>query len=491
MDGKILAIALLACALLLFGCSGSQSQQQPAQQPAANQSLAQKEAATLLLSSFDRGAALSSYSLAYTDSQGNRSSSYEIISNSTDSYVSISNELGKYEAFFHANESQNQICFTNKESQTACTLVVKNESTEQNANNMKAYLISAKSYLDEKSQTQRLINYGVIRFTGPVADEQAGAFSTKKVQYTLSYGNLTVNQLSSIGISPSSPELAYTNQVITYWFDRQTGLLVKGKISYSDAGQDVSFQREFTRIQAGSATLQQPAAPLSTKAQFFNFVSKAEKDYTEMAACASKQGAEQDTCYKTAAVNNNDASICTKISNTTAAEQCVVAAAQATADASLCALLPSLSDDCYIAVAGENGDSNLCKSLKNTSLGSDCIAAAASGKQKQDELEQQKQQQENAHNCALGADCETAGNANQYCIPRNSNLTLPINNFSTYACLKDVPCGCNAGFCAFAKNETYYSCVDAVEDKEFKAYIEALAHPANATNETGGANSSG
>ena len=485
--GIAVVAVILVAAAYFGGFFGKEQPAVPIKPGQAGPSAAEKEASALLLASFDRGATLATYDIQYTDSQNNHSSSYEIATDSTGSYVGISNEAGKYESFFPANGSQGMICFTTS-GQSRCTAIIKNDSTEQNANNMKAYLVSAKSYRDEKAQVQKLINAGAIRFEGNVADEPMGAFSTKKIQYSLNYGNLTVAQLASIGISPTSPELAYTDQQITYWFDKTTGLLVKGSVTYKNGAEDVSFTREFARINTGAVSLPLPPAEPGNKSGFFSFVSGVEKYYAEIASCAAKPaGAEQDTCYKSLAIDSNSYEICTRINNASEYERCAIIVAQGTLNPAICTYLPLYPDECYIAVAGESGDSNLCKNLKNASLGADCISAATAGKQKQEGLQQQDLQQHSAHNCAADADCEITGNAGQYCVPKNGNGAYLNETSPIFSCLKGIPCGCGGGFCGFAKNETYYGCVDAIEEQEFRNYIEALAHPAN---ETGGSNGS-
>ena len=154
--------------------------------------------------------------------------------------------------------------------------------------------------------------------------------------------------------------------------------------------------------------------------------------------------------------------------------------AQETHNSVICSKLATLADDCYIAVASETGDFDLCKSVKNASLSSSCTAAATAGQKKNEEAAARAAAAAANRNCASDSDCKLFGNAGQYCAPKNATVQFANGTDPLYACLKGVPCGCSGGYCGFAKNETYYSCVNAVEDEALRNYIGSLI-PDNAT----------
>ena len=82
-------------------------------------------------------------------------------------------------------------------------------------------------------------------------------------------------------------------------------------------------------------------------------------------------------------------------------------------------------------------------------------------------------------NCAANSDCAIfAGVA---CAPKNTTQVFSNATNPYLACYQGVPCGCNAGFCTFAKNDTYYQCVSKAEDDILNAYISQKAAEANAS----------
>ena len=89
-----------------------------------------------------------------------------------------------------------------------------------------------------------------------------------------------------------------------------------------------------------------------------------------------------------------------------------------------------------------------------------------------------------SRNCANDTDCMVFGNQNQYCAPKGTTTQFANGTSLFYACLKGVPCGCQEGFCGFAKNDTYYNCTNAVEDQQLEEYIKSLIPNNQTTNIT-------
>ena len=472
-------VIILVAAAYFGGLFGKATPVTPQPGPVVNQ--LQYGSTQLLLASYDAGAALNGYSMAYATNNSGAIENYQLMSNQNNSFVRVDEGFVALEGFFGQDNSTDVLCMTYT-NQTACAPVGQNTTTTGLARRLMAQRPAKSAFLAQKALDIKLINVGAIKMNPAIINEQVGPFNAKKVEYDLDYSNLTVQAITTLGITPGAPTH------VVFWIDSTTGLVVK-ILALSEPDNTPIYAEEYSIAQPYSATLPaRPTTGISTDGfvQFYNLVGQ---DLAGQAKCAALSGSESDACYKALAASNYNLQTCAKIKNASEQERCVIIVAQGTADSSLCANLSIYPDDCYISVVGENGNSSLCNNLKNSSLGPACIAASTAGKQKQAELLQQYLQQNSARNCAADSDCEIAGNSNQYCVPKNANATYLNETSPLFSCLQNVTCGCNSGFCGFAKNQTYYDCTNQIEDQQFKAYIEALAHPANGSNTTG-ANSS-
>ena len=481
----VFAAAVIVAALAVIGYYGGFFGGAAASpvQPNPTLPLATPEA-RLLLASFDKGAALSDYSLKYSANDNGVQSNYSIIRNGSDSWVNVQGTFGKMYGFFGKNNATDVVCLEYG-GEAKCALTGNQSGMLEIAASLKILQPTPLAYLNQKDDTRRLIATGAIKLNQGVVSEKVGGFDTQKIAYALDYSNLTVQQMVSLGMSPNDETLlAVTDQRVTYWIDGPTGLMVKSHASYNNRGTPGFYDTEYGQVKLGAAVVpEKPGSVVATEA-FVDFYSKSTKDYAERAACFAKKGAEQDTCVKSIAVNKGDWEICKLIKTPFEYESCSVIVAQETNNHVICGKLSVLADDCYIAVAGETGNFELCKSVKNLSLSSNCIEAATAGQKKNEAASALAAKAYAARNCAGDNDCKTFGNAAQYCAPKNSTSQFANGTGPIYACLKGVPCGCLEGYCGFGKNETYYACLNGVEDDELRAYINSLI-PANSTSVNG------
>lgn len=482
-DPRILVFAavVIVAALAAIGYYGGffGGAATPPVQPTPTLPLATPEA-RLLLASFDRGAALSDYSLKYSANDNGAESNYSIIKNGNDSWISVQGTFGKMYGLFGKDNATDTVCLEYG-GQAKCALTGNQSDMAEIAASLKILRPTSLAYLNQKDDTRKLIAAGAIKLDSGMADEKVGGFDTQKITYTLDYSNLTVQQMVSLGVSPNDENLlAVTDQRITFWMDRATGLMVKSHASYNNRGTPGFYDTEYTEAAPGAVHM--PAAPggIVAAEAFVDFYSKSTKDYSERAACFAKKGAEQDTCLKSIAANTGDWETCKLIKTPFEYESCGVIVAQETKNHVICSKLAVLADDCYIAVASETGNFDLCKSVKNTSMSSSCIEAATAGQRKKEAATALAAKVNAARNCADGKDCGVFGNAGQYCAPKNSTAQFANDTSPIYACLKGMPCGCMEGYCGFAKNETYYSCMNKVEDDELRAYVNSFI-PGNST----------
>ena len=448
-------------------------------QPTPQLPLATPEA-RLLLASFDRGAALTDYSLKYSANDNGANSSYYIIKNGSNSWVSVQGSFGKMYGFFGKDNATDLVCLEYG-GEAKCALSGNQSSMAEIAASLKILRPIPLAYLNQKDDTRKLIAAGAIRLDSGMVRENIGGFDTQKITYTLDYSNLTVQQMVSLGVSPSDENLlAVTDQRVTFWIDNRTGLMVKSHASYNNRGTPGFYDTQYSEVAPVAGTVpERPGSIVATEA-FVDFYSKSTKDYSERAACFAKKGAEQDTCLKSIAANRGDWETCKLIATPFEYESCSLIVAQETNNHVICSKLSTLADDCYIAVAGQTGNFELCKNVKNSSLSSNCIEAATDGQKKKEAAAAIAAKSYAERNCAADTDCKVFGNAKQYCAPKNSTMQLANETNPLFACLEGVPCGCQGGYCGFAKNETYYSCMSRVEDDALRAYISNLI-PDNST----------
>lgn len=485
IDAKTVLLVIVAAALVLLAVQLSSKAPEKKAEAAAPAQM-DTPAAKLLLSSFDRGAALKQYALRYSASQNGENSSYEIASNGSAAWVRESGSFGNREAFFTGNNTTNVVCLKYND-ERHCAQVGTDAKATAIAANLRTLLPDTKTYLSQKSQVEKLILAGAIRFDGDIAGEKVGGFDTQKVSYTLDYHNLTVQTLISLGISPNDPTIyTITNWRVIYWIDRQSGMMVASRATYKENGVPSVFETRYSQLSLANVGVPPAETALVDVAGFVKFYQGAEKDYGEVLSCLSLGGGEHDACLKALAGRRMDWSLCKQISSRLEFESCTVMVAQGTNNYNLCTALDTLPDDCYIAVAGETGNADLCRNLKNTSLGGNCTLAAVAGKKKVDAILAEDQRRSEAQNCKADSNCSIFGNAKQYCAPKWADTGKFANESSpSFACLEGIPCGCAGGFCGFRKNDTYYACVAKVEDDLLKQFIQEEARKAqNNTNMT-------
>jgi len=480
-----IAAVVLIAALAAFGYYGGFFNQ-PAIPPASNSTtqlpLATPEA-RLLLASFDRGAALEDYELAYMANDNSMKSNYTLARNGSDTWIQVQGTFGKMTGFFGKDNSSDVVCLE-YESAAKCALAGNNTDMADIAASLKILQPTSAAYLGQKDDTRKLIAGGAIKLASGMSEEKVGQFDTQKITYTLDFSTLTVQQMISLGRSPNDENLlAVTDQLVTFWIDKKTGLMVKSHATYKNRGTPGFFDTEYSAVSTATPKIpDKPGAIVATEA-FVDFYSKSTSDYAARASCFAKTGAERYSCLKSIAVGKNSWETCKLIDNAREYESCTLIIAQNTRNHILCGTLSMLGDECYIAVAGETGNFELCKNLKNQSLGSACNEAATAGQRLKDEEAAAQAKLYATRNCKVDSDCRTFGNANQYCEPKNSTKQFANQTGALYACLNGAPCGCQDGFCGFDKNDTYYACTSKAEDAMLEAYIKSLM-PGNSTNLT-------
>jgi len=476
----VFAVVVIVAALAAIGYFGGFfGGASPSAQPAPTTPLATQEA-RLLLASFDRGAALTDYSLKYSTNDNGAQGNYSIIKNGSNSWIVVQGTFGKMYGIFGKDNATDIMCLEYG-SEAKCALTGNQSDMGEIAASLKILKPTALAYLNQKDDTRKLIAVGAIKLDSGMISERVGDFETQKITYTLDYSNLTVQQMVSLGVSPNDENLlAVTDQRITFWIDAETGLMVKSHASYNNRGTPGFYDTEYSKVMLGvDVAPEKPGIIVATEA-FVDFYSKSTKDYAERAACFAKTGAEQNTCLKSIAASRGDWETCKLIKTPLEYESCSLIVAQETNNHVICGKLTTLADDCYIAVASETGDFELCRGLKNASLSSNCIDAAIEGRKKKEAASTLAANAYAARNCAKDSDCGVFGNVGQYCASKNSTVRFANDTSQFYACLEGMPCGCQEGYCGFVKNDTYYSCIGGIEDEMLRTYINSLI-PLNST----------
>lgn len=484
------AVVLLAAVLLGLGYF---TPRPPAEQPGqVNATGLSSPAAKLLLSSFDRGDALKDYLLDYREIENGVESRYQLARSGNRSWVLVQGGFGQLEGFFGADNSTDVLCLAYDDA-IKCAMEGNDSEVKGIADRLKVLLPDGATYVAQKKQYADLISAGAIIFDGGLVEEKVGAFTTQKISYALSYRGLTVNQLLSLGIPPDNPNVAtYADQRVSFWVDRGTGLVVRSLATWADGLKKESYERIYSKALLGNQALPAPPSQLVQPKAFARFYQGAVEDYVARETCAAHPTQEgRDACFKGEAVGRGSVELCRRIIGRTEFENCALIVAQSRADAAICGNLTMLGDDCLIAVASQNGDFGLCRRLANTSLSSQCIEAATEGARKAAEQEEQARRLAARKNCAADSDCAVFGGAGQYCLPVNSTGQFANGTGAADACFAGLPCGCLGGFCGFAKDDAYYSCVDAAETAALEDYIRSLAAEAEKNRAANSTNSSG
>lgn len=476
------AVAVLLAAGVYYIWQGSQHPTPPENQ---NASQMDTPMAKLLLSAYEKGGKLDVYYLKYMMNDSGAESHYEIGSNGSDQWVVLSGDFGAVEGYFGKNGTKDLVCL-DYDAVKKCGRIRNDTQTAGIAATLKSYLPNKQIYAEQADFVRKLIGAGAIRFVEGTAQENSGGFDAERVEYSLSYKNMTVSRLLELGISPNSVEVvARSNQKITMWIDRETGLVARSLATYREGGADFVYETIYSRISLAAPAVPEPNVGVVDAETFARFYQSSMEDYEAKQECFAMGAAERDLCLKNLAVGRMRPGVCGLIAGNQTREQCVLIIAQSTNTPDLCGSLALYPDDCYIAIAGETGNYELCGNLKNTSLLSDCNDAAAKGARKKEDEAERMRRLEESRNCGTDSDCGLLGNAGQYCLPKNSTLALADEVSPLHSCLAGIPCGCNEGFCGFRKNDSYYACISEVETGLTEEYIQGIIAQANSTNSSG------
>ncbi|MCX6769086.1 MAG: hypothetical protein NT051_00180 [Candidatus Micrarchaeota archaeon] len=481
----VLAVVLLIVVGMPYLNNGQPKTNEPS--PQAPQQL---EAQALLLASFDKMANLGDYELAHISNQSSAKANYSfayknsLIQKGNESWVQIEAQNMRMFGFFGNANASNIVCFAYRNA-TKCTPVGINGNVTQLATKLTDLIPNKQAYLSQKAQTQKMISTGAMKFAGMTDGGKIGNFEVQKITYNVDYTNLTVQQLLTIGISPSDEELkALANQEFNYWIDRTTGFQIRSLYTYDVNGVPWSSDGEYAVISTAPSKMPDRPTDLAGAETFLMFYRGAVDDYTAMGECDAKNGSEKDGCFKALAVNTDDGPLCERIADNREKENCVAIVAQNTNNKALCEKLPTLSDVCYIGVVGKTGDKETCKNLKNQSLISTCVQAAEEGMRTLEAEQAALQNKMASRNCLKDSDCATVGKYGQFCMPVNATKVVGGEWEPVFDCFKNVTCGCSEGFCGFAKNDTYYKCVADVDEEYIKNFINSMVENKTKTNET-------
>ena len=476
-----LAAVVLVAALAAVGYYGgffSPPAQPPSNGPVVLP-LATPEA-RLLLASFDRGAALTDYSIKYSANDNGAKSSYALVKNGSDRWISVRGTFGKMAGFFGKDNSTDVVCLEYGGIEK-CAMSGNNTNMADIAASLKILLPTSTAYLNQKDDTRKLISTGAIKLADGMVKEKAGEYNTQKIRYMLDYSNLTVQQMITLGISPTDESLlAITDQNVVFWIDDDSGLMVKSHATYNNRGTVGFYDTDYSEISTSAAQIPDRPGTLVSIEGFVGFYARSVEDYADRAACLSETGSARDYCFRNIAVEKKSWETCDLINSKEIYESCSLIVAQETNNHAICDALGVLSDECYIAVVGETGNFELCGNLKNQTLIPTCAEAATAGQKKMDEAAAAAEKLRANRNCATDTDCGVFGNAGQYCTPKNTTKVFANETSPLFACLDGVPCSCIEGYCGFAKNETYYACMSGVEELWMADYIRGLI-PDNST----------
>jgi len=468
------AIVVVAIAAIIF--MGQGAPQAPPAGSINNTKAIDTPMAKLLLAAFDRGAALGNYYLEYYISDNGAASNYTMASDGNFSWSNVKGPFGAVEGYFSGNNSTDTICLAYAGT-TKCTLVGSNNNTQRIAANLKTLLPDRRTYQSQKGQTEKLLQFGAIAFEGGLVGETVQGFSAKKITYSLDYQNLTVQQLSAIGMSPGDRSLlTLTDQKVSFWIDDKTGLVVKSLATYKNSGAAFKYETAYSGLAVGSTQVpQRPNSTISTS-EFLKFYSESESDYVAKETCGAMNGTDKSQCFKGLALDKKDLGLCMRIDNAVEQENCGLILAQATGDARICSSLKLFKDDCYINVAGKMGDYEICKQLANATRTAECAKAAGDGGKKLAAEQSLNGQPTTPKNCKVDADCLAFGASKQYCAQKNTTQKFGNETSDFASCFAKTECGCDEGYCKTRKNDTYYECVDAVETDLLRGYVMQIAN---------------
>jgi hypothetical protein len=394
----------------------------------------QKEIAAKLLSAYETGANIEKYYIEYTDYDltSKEKSEYKVIDDGKNKLSSKTTNEITLEGYF--NNTTEIVCLKTYKGEK-CAKTSKNDTSLQEAGWIYPQLVSLfikkGAYDSVKKELELLVKYKAIVFES-ILEEKVGSYETYKIIYNISYQNLTVPQLKSLGIEP---RLIYeAPRTVVVWMDKKTNHIVKSKTI--ENGKEI-YLREFSKIQFENISAPLFNKTLSSSEEFLEFYRETKEENLEFQKCITDKGIDK-SCLYTVAKNYQDYLLCGKLEK------------------------PEDKENCIYIVAYSSKNKTLCEKLNETNRK---LCEQNIGEKIEPQI---------IKNCEVDSDCKIFGGSNQYCLPKNTTDLFANETSPFESCFKLVECGCVQGKCTFKKNNEYYTCYSKIEDEHFKGYINEL-----------------
>lgn len=247
----------------------------------------------------------------------------------------------------------------------------------QNVSEMQGFILAIESTFFDPTlidqiveHNEHLLDRNVIQFKGSPIEKTVNGNTCTQINYRYDHTQLTLADLSELGISPESLS-SYDAQ----WCITENGEVYEKTFSYTYGGKQ--RYSTFTLLEADWSyddPIELPElenkeiAPL-----LFNWV---REHQGTLQSCYLKEESLKERCISTFAIEHNFADVCDTAG--TRRDVCYVSLALYNKDENICPFIhdTGAKDDCYIEVAGQTQRSELCDMVQDSSKLDFCLNAS-------------------------------------------------------------------------------------------------------------------
>lgn len=328
-------------------------------------------AKNILMKSLERGQDSKQYLYSYIEERGYFPTTVTLKSNASRKYVSYESALSKREIFFLEN-NETILCVTDGASH-ACSSVGNNSELKDYLNDARSLLASNTAIVTNILRIDFLIKKGAIVFdSAAVVNTTVDGRQCTRIKYTLDFSNLTLDDLSKIGMSPADPAIL-TTKVYNYTLciDPQTYDTYELTTEYN-TNTGPKFYRK--KVQVVEWDKEQTIIPPEnlTNGTAVGLLKIALDETRQVARCYNGDTAAIESCISNMGMNYLNEKICTLSGSK--ADFCLLVVATKRGATDVCKLMsqPEKTEACYFEVAAAVKNETYCDLITNVTMKQNC-----------------------------------------------------------------------------------------------------------------------
>ena len=316
------------------------------------------EAEALLLRSAGFGKGLGDYAYSYGEVSDGYTTSYALANSGDARMAEIGNPLSAKKVYLLENDTIFCISYPTGEADV-CSSVKGDSEMENYVSFVQSKFYSDTNIEKAKSSIAYLIEQGYLSVMAGIEDSTVEGTPCRRIQYTIDYSNLSLDEAARFGISSNSPRIFMLSACI----NNDTGMVRESTLEYMD-NNGVMHSRVMT-VASLSVSVPEVSAP-EVNGDAVEVLRNEREQQVKLVAChTDMEDAERDDCVADLSLILKRKDLCDIAGSLR--DICLVRLVPMTKDESICTAItsPSFQDDCYIELAGAFKNSTYCGSIQN------------------------------------------------------------------------------------------------------------------------------